>query len=126
MMKVKDVIFEDDIVVTWQKEDSTYEVYRYTFYGYPNGDADYAVMAPQLPEWILKHAESFRDNSNVAIMQITEFTEDDFKHLLALYEKRHPDSRALYEKNIKDVIRTPDITEHWLNDYIRDFIGDEG
>ncbi len=124
-MKAVNVIFEDDIVVTWQKENGDCEVYRYNFFGYPAGDVDYAVKAPQLPEWILKHAESFRDNSSVGILQITEFTEDDFKYLLEVYRGRHPDRKALYEENIKDVIHTPEHAEHWLADYIRDYIGDD-
>ena len=125
-MKVVNVVFEDDIVVVWKKENGDSEVYRYNFYGYPSGDADYAVKAPRLPKWILEHSKSFVENSNVAIMQVAEFTEDDFKHLLELYKSRHPDGRELYEDNIVDVMRTPDIAEYWLADYLKDFIGDAG
>lgn len=125
-MKLVNIIFEDDIVAVWKKGNGDCETYRYNFFGYPNGNADYAVRAPRLPVWVLSHAESFRNNNNVCILQIAEFTEDDFKHLLELYKSRHPDGRELYEDNIVDVMRTPDIAEYWLADYLKDFIGDAG
>lgn len=119
-MKLVNTIIEDDIVTTWQKEDGTYEVYRYNFFGHPDGDVDYAVKTPKLPEWVLSMSKSFADNSNVGIVQITEFTENDFKYLFDKYKDRHPNPL------VEEAIQAAHQPEHWLNNYIRDFISDAG
>ena len=114
-MEIVNVIIENNIVVTYEDSDGTYETYRYNFFGHPITDDIFDVMdAPILPDWVLNLSESHKDNSNVIITQVSKFTEDDFKKLIKMGRNRNPLFKA--------VIQTEEHIGHLFN-YMEDFVG---
>lgn len=117
-MKIVNIVLDDDIIVTYQKENDEYETYQYSFIGYPSGELAAHISAPKLPEWVIGFAGSHMNNNHVVIVQFSKIDEDDFEYLL-----NRRTSEGL-NKLIKGAIFT-DIHPGRIFDYMEDFIGTE-